>query len=137
LIVPIFILVIGVLNSFALFYNTPSTDFQSWTWAGTAMECWGALGMLIGYRLVFKAKSDRAAEAASRQWLQVGLGFLAVSIFWGVRSILAFPQHATLKQAFEFAALGLMTTLYVGWLDTIGTKQRKLRAIRRANRQSP
>jgi hypothetical protein len=97
------------------------------------MECFAAIGMLLGYRLIFKAKSDRAAEAVAKQALQVGLGFLAVAIFWNVRSLLSLPHDETLKQALEFSVLTLMTTLFIGWLDTLASKRRQLRAIRRAN----
>jgi hypothetical protein len=129
------IIVIGILNVIATSIGTPHTNFQAWTYAGAFTECGAAIGMLIGYRFMFKAASDRAAESAARQCLQGGLCFLGVSIFWNIRSLLAIPHHATMGEAIEFSVLTLMTTLFMGWLDIVQLKLRRLRALRRASRQ--
>ena len=124
-VVPILILSLGVLNLVITLSATTPTNFRAWTYAGTSIESVAAIGMLIGYRFMFKAASNRASDSASRQCLQGGLMFLAVSLFWNVRSLLAIPPHATLREAIEFSVLTLMTTLYLGWLDTVHIKRRR------------
>jgi hypothetical protein len=134
-IVPIVMIVIGAVIVIATLSGTSRTNFQAWSYAGAFTEFAAAIGMLIGYRFMFKTASDRAAESAARQCLQGGLCFLGVSIYWNIRSFLAFPPHASMGNAIEFSVLTLMTILFMGWLDTVCLRLRRLRALRRANRQ--